>query len=176
MKCKKKVLDTANLQCEQHFLINVSYQHETFLPQHGLQFGPCIQVHRWAHQDDGTESQSAVLDHVVCAFGILQKRWAIIRHAARLWDRKELEDIIMVCIILHNMIIEDERNSYQLHQDDTYEEGWSTRPITGLDHGPIHGFSRILEINDTIHDKEAHKRLQSDLVEHIWQKFGGQQT
>ena len=110
-----------------------------------------------------------------CAFGILQKRWAIIRHPARLWDRRELEDIMMACIILHNMIVEDERDSYQLHIDTTYEEGRATRPIEGLDHGPINGFTRILEINDMIHDRETHKRLQADLVEHIWQKFSGRQ-
>jgi len=82
---------------------------------------------------------------------------------------------MMACIILHNMIVEDERDSYQLQLDTTYEEGRAARPIEGLDHGPIHGFTRILEINDMIHDRETHKRLQADLVEHIWQKFGGQQ-
>jgi hypothetical protein len=43
------------------------------------------------------------------AFGVLQKRWAIIRHPARLWEREELANIMYACIILHNMIIEDER-------------------------------------------------------------------
>jgi len=38
-----------------------------------------------------------------------------------LWDRQELEDIMMACIILHNMIVEDERDSYQLHLDTTYK-------------------------------------------------------
>lgn len=121
------------------------------------------------------QHQEAARKDVECAFGILQKRWAIIRHSARLWDREQLEDIMMACIILHNMIVEDERDSYQLRHDDTYEEGRSTRPITGLDHGPIHGFTTILEINESIHDREAHKRLKADLVEHIWQKFGGNQ-
>jgi len=83
---------------------------------------------------------------------------------------------MMACIILHNMIVEDERDSYQLHLDTTYEEGRARRPIEGLDHGPIHGFTRMLEINDMIHDRETHKRLREDLVEHIWQNFGGQQT
>ena len=83
---------------------------------------------------------------------------------------------MMACIILHNMIVEDERDSYQLHLDTTYEEGRATKPIEGLDHGPIHGFTRMLEINDMIHDRETHKRLREDLVEHIWQNFGGQQT
>jgi hypothetical protein len=82
---------------------------------------------------------------------------------------------MMACIILHNMIVEDERDSYQLHLDTTYEEGRATRPIEGLDHGPINGFTRILEINDMIHDRDTHKHLWADLVEHIWQKFSGRQ-
>ena len=55
------------------------------------------------------QHQEGARKDVECAFGILQKRCAIIRHPARLWDRQELEDIMMACIILHNMIVEDER-------------------------------------------------------------------
>ena len=55
------------------------------------------------------QHQEGARKDVECAFGILQKRWAIIRHPAHLWDRQELEDIMMACIILHNMIVEDER-------------------------------------------------------------------
>jgi hypothetical protein len=73
------------------------------------------------------------------------------------------------------MIVGNERDSYQLHLDTTYEEGRATKLIEGLNHRPINGFTRILEINDMIHDRGTHKRLQADLVEHIWQKFGGQQ-
>ncbi|KAI5344222.1 hypothetical protein L3X38_012099 [Prunus dulcis] len=41
-------------------------------------------------------------------FGILQARWAIIRGATRLFDEEVLRSIMMTCIILHNMIVEDE--------------------------------------------------------------------
>ncbi|CAL9011683.1 unnamed protein product [Prunus brigantina] len=41
-------------------------------------------------------------------FGILQARWAIIRGAARMFDEEVLRSIMMTCIILHNMIVEDE--------------------------------------------------------------------
>ncbi|CAL9022741.1 unnamed protein product [Prunus brigantina] len=41
-------------------------------------------------------------------FGILQARWAIIRGAARMLDDEVLRSIMMTCIILHNMIVEDE--------------------------------------------------------------------
>ncbi|XP_021833154.1 uncharacterized protein LOC110772971 [Prunus avium] len=41
-------------------------------------------------------------------FSILQARWAIIRGAARMLDEEVLRTIMMTCIILHNMIVEDE--------------------------------------------------------------------
>ncbi|CAL2246591.1 unnamed protein product [Prunus armeniaca] len=51
-------------------------------------------------------------------FGILQARWAIIRGAARLFDEEVLRSIIMTCIFLHNMIVEDE---YDYDADEVYE-------------------------------------------------------
>lgn len=51
-------------------------------------------------------------------FGILQARWAIVRGAARLFDVESLRSIMMTCIILHNMIVEDE---YDYEVVDEYE-------------------------------------------------------
>ena len=46
------------------------------------------------------------------AFGVLQARFAIIRGPARFWDKEKLGRIMRACIILHNMIVEDERDTY----------------------------------------------------------------
>ncbi|QHO54546.1 uncharacterized protein DS421_2g57730 [Arachis hypogaea] len=46
------------------------------------------------------------------AFGVLQARFAIIRGPAHFWEKKKLANIIRACIILHNMIVEDERDTY----------------------------------------------------------------
>ncbi|MCI23125.1 ribosomal protein [Trifolium medium] len=43
------------------------------------------------------------------AFGVLQSRFAIIRNPARSWHLDALKRIMDTCIILHNMIVEDER-------------------------------------------------------------------
>ncbi|XP_021833408.1 uncharacterized protein LOC110773213 [Prunus avium] len=51
-------------------------------------------------------------------FGILQARWAIIRGAARMFDEEVLRSIMMTCIILHNMIVEDE---YDYEAEELYE-------------------------------------------------------
>jgi hypothetical protein len=42
-------------------------------------------------------------------FGIFQARFAIVRGPARFWDQEVLWYIMNACVIMHNMIIENER-------------------------------------------------------------------
>lgn len=45
------------------------------------------------------------------AFGVLQKRFAIVRNPARSWKPERLALIMNTCIVLHNMIVEDQRET-----------------------------------------------------------------
>jgi hypothetical protein len=116
------------------------------------------------------QKQEGCRKDVERSFGVLQKRWAIVRRPVRLWHRDDLADIMYGCIIMHNMIIEDEREANEINQDHTYDQGTS-EAIPGLAHGPIHDFATVLEINTRIHDRPVHRQLQEDLVAHIWQLF-----
>jgi hypothetical protein len=40
---------------------------------------------------------------------VLQARWGVIRGPIYGWDRERLSDIMIACIIMHNMIVEDAR-------------------------------------------------------------------
>ncbi|CAL2266523.1 unnamed protein product [Prunus armeniaca] len=60
-------------------------------------------------------------------FGILQARWAIIRGATRLFDEEVLRSIMMTCIILRNMIVEDE---YDYDVDEVYEQDPMSTALT----------------------------------------------
>ncbi|KAF5472220.1 hypothetical protein F2P56_008957 [Juglans regia] len=53
--------------------------------------------------------QESARKDVKRAFGVLQARFAIIRGPARFFHIETLNDIMMACVILHNMIIEEER-------------------------------------------------------------------
>ena len=130
--------------------------------------------------------QEAARKDVERAFGVLQARFAILRGPARFWKEETLADIMYACVILHNMIVQDERDSYEVRYNDNeqynvrdedcqYDQG-SSQPLEGFNHGPLYEFSMLLEANDSIHDREKHHQLKADLVEHIWQKFGDGQA
>ena len=56
------------------------------------------------------EKQEVARKDVEHAFWVLQELTAIICGAARFFKLETLKDIMMACIIWHNMIIEDERH------------------------------------------------------------------
>ena len=54
--------------------------------------------------------QEACRKDVEHAFGVLQSRFAIVAGPTRFWRKEVLHDIMTTCIILHNMIVGDERD------------------------------------------------------------------
>ncbi|XP_028120778.1 uncharacterized protein LOC114318121 [Camellia sinensis] len=56
------------------------------------------------------KAQESAMKDVERAFGVLQACFAIVRGPARFWKTEIMEDIIMACIIMHNMVAEDERD------------------------------------------------------------------
>ncbi|XP_021317734.1 uncharacterized protein LOC110435946 [Sorghum bicolor] len=54
------------------------------------------------------KAQEAARKMVERAFGVLQSRFAIVRGGARFWDIDTLALIMRACVIMHNMIVEDE--------------------------------------------------------------------
>ncbi|XP_068329660.1 protein ALP1-like [Pyrus communis] len=70
-------------------------------------------VKSFSHPDSAKKKlflqrQESCKKDVERAFGILQARWAIVRRPTRFWQSEDLHSIMMTCIILHNMIVEDE--------------------------------------------------------------------
>ena len=55
-------------------------------------------------------AQEVAKKDVERAFGVLQARFAIVHGPAHFFHLETLKDIRMACIILHNMIVEDERH------------------------------------------------------------------
>ncbi|XP_074328216.1 uncharacterized protein LOC141666117 [Apium graveolens] len=113
-------------------------------------------------------ADESVRKDVQRAFGVLQSLFAMIPGPSRFWDMETMKYIMIAFIILHNMIIEDER---ELH---TEEEQFDTNVEPTVEREPHHPntFREFIQVHQQIRDKQAHIRLQNDLVEHLWQIHG----
>jgi hypothetical protein len=89
-----------------------------------------------------------------------------VRGHAQFFHLETIKDIMMTCIILHNMIIKDERDNDEA-EDFEYEQ--LNEPFELLTRGPTNDFSEFIQHHYCIRDRETHYQLQLDLVEHLWQ-------
>jgi hypothetical protein len=121
------------------------------------------------------EEQEKARKDIERAFGVLQRRFCILKRPSRLYDRGVLRDVALACIILHNMIVEDEK------EEDIIQENLdlNVAPSSATVQAPENPtdlnvpLERFLEKDTSIRDRSAHHRLKNDLMEHIWAKFGG---
>ncbi|XP_074324057.1 uncharacterized protein LOC141660980 [Apium graveolens] len=104
-------------------------------------------------------------------FGVLQSRFAIIRGLARFWDRTDLERIMKACIIIHNIIVEDERDAYvtQFGPLPTYDDATNGLPEPNLGEESFIPYEIYIQNSMQMRDKRIYRQLQNDLVEHISQ-------
>jgi hypothetical protein len=109
------------------------------------------------------KAQEVVRKNVERAFGVLQARFALIRGQARLWDVETLGYIMKACIIVHNMIIEDEGEVDADERFDDEEEN------VRASHHRTPNLLEFIKTRKEIRDNESHHQLQEDLVEHLWQ-------
>ncbi|XP_048596576.1 putative nuclease HARBI1 isoform X1 [Brassica napus] len=119
------------------------------------------------------ERQESTRKDVERAFGVLQSRFAIVKNPALLWDKEKIGKIMRTCVILHNMIVENERHGYAQIDTSEFESGESSRSSRVQRRESIHG-GDMLGIRREVRDKEKHDRLKADLMENIWQKFGNE--
>ncbi|XP_021762944.1 uncharacterized protein LOC110727672 [Chenopodium quinoa] len=115
------------------------------------------------------EKQETARKDVERAFGVLQSHFAIVRGPARCWHKCNIYDIMDACIILHNMIVEDERHTYNKNFPN---DEFSPSVVDDVHQGHEENFESYLERDATIRDRQMHHQLKADLVEHIWSRFG----
>ena len=74
------------------------------------------------------------------------------------------------CVIMHNMIIEDERNEDEdvdIHYDGV---GQLVRTTSPEQHNCTREFSDFIQAHCDIRNRETRQQLQQDLIEHLWQR------
>jgi hypothetical protein len=120
------------------------------------------------------QEQEGARKDIERAFGVLRRRWTVLKRPARLYDRGQMENVVLACIILHNMIVEDEKNLEDIEEELDLNQApsvVSVEPPEFAD-GDYVPFERVLEKYEDLRDQSAHMQLKEDLVEHIWKKNG----
>jgi len=132
-----------------------------------------------AAQTEFTRLQAAYRKDVERAFGILQARFAIVREPARAWSLKILAKVMKTCIILHNMIVEDERHTYKIVKGialvdrSSYHAALDEDPVSQWYEKKSWNHGAFWKNMNQIKDGADHFRLREDLVAHVWAKSGG---
>ncbi|XP_042410271.1 uncharacterized protein LOC121999692 [Zingiber officinale] len=93
------------------------------------------------------ERQEAAKKDVERAFGVFQARWAIIRGPGRHWFMDKCKEIMYTCIILHNMIVEDEGHAISIW--DREEQDTIT-----ANHGSTSEFAEDIRRNSDLRDTQ----------------------
>ena len=115
--------------------------------------------------------QEATRKDVERAFGVLQARFAIVKNPVRTLNKEKIGKIMRACIILHNMIVENERDGYMRYDISEFEERDVTRSSQVETNMPTNLNNMFPNRND-LRDEHIHERLKNDLIENIWNKFG----
>ncbi|XP_038678378.1 uncharacterized protein LOC119979822 [Tripterygium wilfordii] len=107
------------------------------------------------------------------AFEVLQAKWAITQGPVRFWDEETITNILNCCIILHNMIIEDERHANI--------EPWQPVASEIIPDGLLEHDEQLLGCfirspMEQVRDRSINGMLRHDLMENLWSNFGGENT
>ncbi|XP_047961970.1 protein ALP1-like [Salvia hispanica] len=117
------------------------------------------------------KKQEAARKDVERAFGVLQSRWAIVKGPARGWPRPLIADIMYACIIMHNMIVEDEGDNATDWSDDPLVSASSSYTVTDpIVQGVPPDVRNVMARSAAMRQEDQHTRLQADLIEEIWNR------
>ena len=116
-------------------------------------------------------AQEAKRKDIERAFGILQSRFHVLTSGCRLWDREAMDTVIRTCVVLHNKIIDYER-------EHSIDGGY----INDSNYVPLHHMvvlprdpnqsveeREVLMVN--MQNAEQHNLLQHDLMVEWWERW-----
>nr|GEV33222.1 hypothetical protein [Tanacetum cinerariifolium] len=95
---------------------------------------------------------------VECTFGVLNKKLAILATPARAYIKEKLANIMYTCIILHNMIINDQKEAIcpEWYPEEEHQPG-----------DLIRSDEQRYRIIRYIKSSEAHQMRKANLIEHV---------
>ncbi|GJR73709.1 ALP1-like protein [Tanacetum coccineum] len=109
--------------------------------------------------------QESARKDVERAFGVLQGRWHIICQPARAWTVNKLRRVMYTCIILHNMILKDQKFALSEFDQQSY-----IYPQPNILRSWVERCEVQRRKSKELRDKQTHTKLQRNVIEHLWQQ------
>ena len=109
-----------------------------------------------------------------CRAGICWAATSICYCPVSRYDLVERSDVggdEFCCVILHNMIIESEREE-PVDESEREEPYFKQGPLAAVDHQVPASWVAFLTLRQEIRDPHIHQQLQKDLLEHLWRLKG----
>ncbi|GJU56270.1 ALP1-like protein [Tanacetum coccineum] len=105
--------------------------------------------------------QEAARKDIERAFRVLQGRWGIIRQPARAMQINNLKRIMYCCIILHNMILENE--GFEVNLNHMFVSPEPNMVRSWVERCDLH-----VRKAKELRNRKTHVDLRQDLMEHLW--------
>ena len=106
---------------------------------------------------------------------MLQARWHILTTPCRLWFQEDMALIVKACVILHNMIVDDQRsneeNDPMLEESDNQPRGFLVRSQRAS-RPPSLDLTTLTTNMLSIRDEQKWAQLRQDLIDHLWDRHG----
>ncbi|XP_047949277.1 uncharacterized protein LOC125195124 [Salvia hispanica] len=94
---------------------------------------------------------------------------AVADHRLWIWFKEVIVDVMYACIIMHNMIVEQEVGSVTDWVDD--EAGPSSSTATPpVAQGLPMGFGDVLQRQTSMRSQQDHTQLMTDMIEEVWNR------
>ncbi|XP_028122122.1 uncharacterized protein LOC114319309 [Camellia sinensis] len=140
---------------------------------------PCwAMIMKTISQHQGTKRQLFARMHeafrkdVERAFGVLQARFNILRVPVRGWSDEDLYYIMKMCIILHNMIIEDERDIPENKRSVAQLQIDTSNTRCQVSRDSNEEYAQFVLNRQRIRFIEAHNAICNDLIAQLWSRAG----
>ncbi|XP_051126415.1 uncharacterized protein LOC127248225 [Andrographis paniculata] len=146
------------------------YLTDGIYPKHAI-FMQAVRNPVTAKERAFTRLQEACRKDIERAFGVLQQKWRVLRVPARLEQLKDLLLVMTTCIILYNMVVEDERGQ-NLPE-------WV--PTNNEDQSAVYSSQSVEEVRmlyrvrmGRLCNTSTNAKLQEDLINYQWMLSGGE--
>ena len=105
---------------------------------------------------------------------MLQSRFHILTVPCRLWSRDTMYSVMKTCVILHNLIIDYEKQNAIDSDYINHKRYQPLHPFTvcARRSGSVFTDGEAAIEASRIRDDGMHRSLRDDLVEHIWNHLG----